>query len=214
MIDELVKDLSRSKLIAVIALEDPNLAVPLANALLDGGVEFIEITFRTAGAARALKALQDAGISIHYGAGTVRTKQQVLDAINAGAEFMVSPGFNGDIMQLAKDTGIPFYPGVDSTLGIEHAMTRGLEILKFFPAEVSGGARWLKAVKGPYPDLSFIPTGGVNMENLEMYLGMSNVIGVGGSFLAPRQLLQDLDFAEITRIAGKASEIVKESIKK
>ncbi|MHA1680977.1 MAG: bifunctional 4-hydroxy-2-oxoglutarate aldolase/2-dehydro-3-deoxy-phosphogluconate aldolase [Promethearchaeota archaeon] len=205
----LLQDLEGSKLVAVVAIHDSARAVPLARALLAGGINFIEITFRTNCAAEALNALQSANLGIHVGAGTVRTKEQASSAIAAGSEFIVSPGFNGDVIQLVTNAGIPFFPGVDSTIGIEKAVARGLKILKFFPAGVSGGVKWLKAMKGPYFDIQFIPTGGVTLENMKDYLELPNVIAIGGSFLAPKQLIEEGKFDEITGICRKAREIVK-----
>nr|MDO8087873.1 bifunctional 4-hydroxy-2-oxoglutarate aldolase/2-dehydro-3-deoxy-phosphogluconate aldolase [Candidatus Sigynarchaeum springense] len=206
---DLVQDLKKSKLVAVVEIGDAGLAVPLARALLDGGVHFIEITFRTESAGDALLALKDAGTGLHYGAGTVRTKEQAARAIKAGAEFLVAPGFNKDIIKIAIDAGIPFYPGVDSTLGIEAAVNMGIDTLKFFPAEESGGIKWLKAVLGPYPELKFIPTGGISITNMKEYLVTPNVLAIGGSFLAPKHLIKEKKFGEITAACQKASGVVK-----
>lgn len=208
---DLAKELGKSKLVAVVEISDASLAVPLAHALLEGGVRFIEITFRTEGAGDALLALKGAGTGLHYGAGTVRTREQVTRAISAGAEFMVAPGFNKDMIELSHDAGIPFYPGVDSTYGIEAAVSLGLDTLKFFPAEEAGGVKWLKAVQGPYPELKFIPTGGISMANLKEYLDVPNVLAIGGSFLAPKQLIKEKKFGEITVACKKASEVSKPS---
>ncbi|MEX2684293.1 MAG: bifunctional 4-hydroxy-2-oxoglutarate aldolase/2-dehydro-3-deoxy-phosphogluconate aldolase [Candidatus Sigynarchaeota archaeon] len=206
---DLIRDLKRSRLVAVVEIGEAGSAVPLARALLDGGVHFIEITFRTESAGDALLALKDANTGLHYGAGTVRTKEQAARAIKAGAEFMVAPGFNKDIIKIAIDAGIPFFPGIDSTLGIEAALEIGLTTLKFFPAEESGGVKWLKAVHGPYPEIMFIPTGSVSANNMKEYLEMPNVLAIGGSFLAPKQLIKDKKFDEITAACQKASGVVK-----
>ncbi len=206
---DLVKELRESKLVAVVEIGDASLAVPLANALLAGGVRFMEITFRTENAGDALLALKGAGTGLHYGAGTVRTREQATRAITAGAEFMVAPGLNKDIIELSLDAGIIFFPGVDSTMGIEAAIGMGLNTLKFFPAEESGGVRWLKAVHGPYSDINFIPTGGISQANLKEYIAMPNVLGIGGSFLAPKQLVKEKKFGEITAACRKALDVVK-----
>ncbi|MBN2150139.1 MAG: bifunctional 4-hydroxy-2-oxoglutarate aldolase/2-dehydro-3-deoxy-phosphogluconate aldolase [Candidatus Lokiarchaeota archaeon] len=206
----LVQDLKRCKLVAVVEIGDAASAVPLAHSLLEGGVHYIEITFRTEGAGDALLALKGAGTGLHYGAGTVRTKEQASRAIRAGAEFLVSPGFNEGVVAVAIDAGLPFIPGVDSTLGIEAAVGMGLDTLKFFPAEESGGIKWLKAVQGPYPELRFIPTGGISLANLKDYLAAPNVLAVGGSFLAPKQLIKEQRFGDITAACSKASGVVKE----
>ncbi len=208
---DLNQDLKKSKLVAVVEIEDSSLAVPLANALLEGDVRFIEITFRTASAGDALLALKGAGTGLHYGAGTVRTREQATRAITAGAEFMIAPGFNKDIIELSRDAGIPFYPGVDSTIGIEAAIGLGLRTLKFFPAEESGGVKWLKAMYGPYPDINFIPTGGISLVNMKEYLALPNVLGIGGSFLAPKQLIKEKKFSEITAACKNALDVMKSS---
>ena len=207
--DDLLQQIDENKLIAVVAINDPKQAVPLARALLNGGVKFLEITFRTKTAAQALHELERASLDIIYGAGTVRTADQFLDALDAGAMFMVSPGLNDKLVNMAMDAGTPFIPGVDSTSGIENAVSLGLKVLKFFPAAVSGGVKWLKAMKGPYFDVKFIPTGGVSLSNLEGYLGVSNVLGIGGSFLAPKNLIAEGKFEDITNICKQAVGVVQ-----
>lgn len=205
--------MEKAKLVAIMTIPDAKLAIPLANAVLAGGVKIIEITFRNDQAKDALKALQAAKLPVHYGAGTVRTIEQGKTAAEAGAEFMVSPGFNESIVKWALKNNIPFFPGVDSTASIERACDLGLKILKFFPAAELGGPKWLKAVKEPYYDIKFIPTGGVTLENIQEYLQLPNVVALGGSFLAPKDLVQAQKFGDITAICKKAVDIVN-SVKK
>ncbi|MCP4762250.1 MAG: bifunctional 4-hydroxy-2-oxoglutarate aldolase/2-dehydro-3-deoxy-phosphogluconate aldolase [archaeon] len=208
----LLDDLRKTRLIAVVAIPDPELSVPLAEALLKGGVNWIEITFRNDFASESLNKLQESKIfnKMYVGAGTVRTIEQAKKAIEAGVKFIVSPGFSVKVLKYVEyNSEIPFFPGVDSTIGIELACDLGLRILKFFPAGVSGGVKWLKAVKGPYFDISFIPTGGVNLETLRGFLELPNVIGCGGSFLAPRKLIIEKNWDKITEICEKAMKIVR-----
>lgn len=207
--EKIIKDLRNNPLIAVVAIPDPQLAVPLAEALLKGGVKCIEITFRNENATEALHNIRDANLSILVGAGTVRTKKDAQNAIEATTDFMVSPGLNDLVIKyVQKNSNIPFFPGVDSTLGIEKAYNLGLRNLKFFPATVAGGPQWLRSVKGPYYDINFIPTGGVGLANLEDYLSLPNVLACGGSFLARSHLIKDEKWDEITQTAKKAVEIV------
>ncbi|MGV9172387.1 MAG: bifunctional 4-hydroxy-2-oxoglutarate aldolase/2-dehydro-3-deoxy-phosphogluconate aldolase [Promethearchaeia archaeon] len=208
--EKIIEDLKKNPLIAVVAIPDPHLAVPLAKALLQGGVNCIEITFRNENAAEALHNIRDASLSIFVGAGTVRTHEDARKAIEAKTDFMVSPGLNESVIKYVQDNSeIPFFPGVDSTLGIEKAYNLGLKTLKFFPASVAGGPNWLKSVKGPYYDINFIPTGGVALANLEEYLSLPNVIACGGSFLARSHLIEDEKWDDITHTAKKAMKIVK-----
>ncbi|HME56305.1 MAG TPA: bifunctional 4-hydroxy-2-oxoglutarate aldolase/2-dehydro-3-deoxy-phosphogluconate aldolase [Candidatus Lokiarchaeia archaeon] len=213
-IESVIADLENARLVAIVTIPDATLAVPLAKALIAGGVKIMEITFRNDQAEAALKELQAANLPINYGAGTVRSIEQAEIAVEAGANFLISPGFNDAVIKWALDNNIPFFPGVDSTAGIEKACDAGMKVLKFFPAAELGGPKWLKAMKDPYFDINFIPTGGVSLENLKEYLSLPNVTAVGGTFLAPKDLIQAQQFAEITAICKKAVAIVKSLNKK
>ncbi|MBD3352985.1 MAG: bifunctional 4-hydroxy-2-oxoglutarate aldolase/2-dehydro-3-deoxy-phosphogluconate aldolase [Candidatus Lokiarchaeota archaeon] len=206
---ELVDSLKRNPIIPVIKLPKTGIILELADALQKGGIKWLEITFRNEFCESALTTLKESGIPIHYGAGTVRTIEQVQKAYDAGAEFIVSPGLNENVVKKANKLGIPFFPGVDSTLGIEKAQKLKLNILKMYPANLMGGAKWCKAMAGPYFDVKFIPSGGVNLDNLADYLKQDNVLACGGSFLAPSRLLNEGRFDEITDIGKKAVEIVR-----
>jgi 2-dehydro-3-deoxyphosphogluconate aldolase/(4S)-4-hydroxy-2-oxoglutarate aldolase len=207
--DQLLNDLEQTKLVAIVTIPDAGLAVPLASALLDGGVKFMEITFRNDQATAALKALQEAGLPICYGAGTVRSIELAEIAIDAGAQYLVAPGFNPAIVKWALDREILILPGVDSTLGIELALDAGLKYLKMYPAAEMGGPKWLKAIKDPYFDVKFLPTGGVSLDNLKEYLDCPNVFAIGGSFLAPKDMIQEQRFEDITAVCVNAKEIVE-----
>ena len=181
---------------------------------MNGGIKLFEITFRNEQAQAALKNLQESGMDVIYGAGTVRTADQLSQALDAGAEFLVTPGLNENIVKLAQENNTPIYPGIDSTYGIEKAIELGLNTLKVFPAEPIGGIPFLKSLKAPYYDISFIPTGGVDISILEDYLALPNVAGIGGTFLAPEKLIQQQDYEKITEISLQLMEIVKVANKK
>ncbi|HMF31373.1 MAG TPA: bifunctional 4-hydroxy-2-oxoglutarate aldolase/2-dehydro-3-deoxy-phosphogluconate aldolase [Candidatus Lokiarchaeia archaeon] len=208
--DSLAADLEQTRLLPLVALPSADAAVPIAQALLDGGVKFLEVTFRNEFAQNGLQSLAEAGLTIRYGAGTVRNIQQAENAVSAGALFLVTPGFNEQIVGYAMDNAVPIFPGVDSTLGIEMAYARGIKVIKMFPASVIGGPEWLKAIQGPYFDIKFIPTGGVTMENLRDYLKCPNVLAAGGSFLIPPNVVASGNYTEITDISTQALAIVDE----
>ncbi len=205
---ELIDELRRSRIMPLATIPDPKKTVPLAQSLLDGGVNFLEISFRNEFAAPAMQQIADAGIKIHYGAGTVRSVDQAKAAKKAGAKFLVTPGFGEAVVKFAMEQGISIFPGVDSTYGIEKALEFNLKVIKCFPASVIGGVEWLKAIQGPYGDVGFIPTGGVTLDNLLEYLSLSNVVAVGGSFVIPADLLKAGKFSEITNICRQAMAII------
>ena len=193
----------RCGLVPVIALDDPDGAVPLARALLAGGITVAEITFRTAAAQEAIRRMREVpGITV--GAGTVLTHEQADRAIEAGAEFLVTPGFNPDMVRYAQERGVFIVPGTSVPGEMEQALALGLETVKFFPAEQSGGAAKLKAVAAVYPRLRFMPTGGITAENMSTYLKLPNVIACGGSWMVKGDLLRAGDFEAVTRLSRQA----------
>ena len=204
---ELVEALRDFRIVPVIALEEEENAVPLGEALLEGGLPLAEITFRTAAAEASMRRLNRELPDILLGAGTVLTTEQVDTAIDAGASFIVTPGFNPRVVEHALNRGIPITPGINSPTGVELAMEYGLRLLKFFPAEVSGGVKMLKALGGPYKGVSFVPTGGVSLSNLESYLSMKNVAACGGSWLVPKDALAAQDFDQIRDITSDSCEL-------
>lgn len=209
MNNKILNELKESRIIAVINLDDPSKAIKLAQTLVEGGVNFIEFTFRNKQAEQVLRVLKDAKIpKLHYGAGTIRSIEQAKTAQECNAEFLVCPGLNPKIVQWALDQNLTIIPGVDSTFGIETALDMGLNILKFFPADI-GGINWLKAINGPYFDIKFIPTGGITQTNLADFLKLPNVLAVGGSFLAPKEMIQKGEFDKIKEICIKTMDIVK-----
>lgn len=204
---ELSESLKDFRLVPVIALESEEQAVPLGEALLDGGLPLAEITFRTDAAEAAMRRMSSELPDLLLGAGTVLTTEQVDKAIDAGASFIVTPGLNPRVVEHALKRGVPITPGVNSPTGVELAMEYGLRLLKFFPAEVSGGVKMLKALGGPYKSVSFIPTGGVSLSNLESYLSLKNVTACGGSWLVPKEALAAGDFDQIRELTSDSCEL-------
>ena len=193
-------------ILPVIKISDPATALPLAKALCDGGLPAAEITFRTACAAEAISAITKAYPDMLVGAGTVLTTAQVDEAVNAGAAFIVSPGFNPKVVAYCRERGITIIPGCSSPSDIEAAIEQGLETVKFFPAEAAGGLPMLKAMSAPYGKMRFMPTGGINPDNLLTYLKFDKIIACGGSFMVKEDLIKAGDFdaiRELTRAAVK-----------
>jgi len=180
--------LEQLKLVPVIALQDPDTAVPLAKALIENGLPAAEITFRTPAAAQAIRNMREAYPELLIGAGTVLTNEQVDAAVDAGADFIVSPGFNPRTVQYCLDKGVPIIPGVNNPSMVEQAMAMGLRTLKFFPAEPSGGLAMLKALTAVYP-VRFMPTGGISPANVNDYLSLKSVLACGGTWMVPSELI-------------------------
>jgi len=205
--ERIIKNFKKTGVIPVIKLTNKNHAVPLANALLKGGIFCAEITFRSSVAEKAIREMSEKVPAILVGAGTVVTIEQAEKAINAGAKFLVSPGFNPKIVDFAISKNIPMFPGVNDPSAIEAALEKGLTTLKFFPAEASGGCEMLKAFSGPFPQIQFIPTGGINVSNLVNYLSLSNVLAVGGSWLVKPEMIEENQFDKITKLAFEANQL-------
>jgi 2-dehydro-3-deoxyphosphogluconate aldolase / (4S)-4-hydroxy-2-oxoglutarate aldolase len=197
-------------IVPVVQLPSVALAVPLVSALGEAGLPCIEVTFRAAGAAAAIEAIRAARPDILVGAGTVLTRDQAAEALDAGAQFVVSPGTNFAVVDYVIGRGAPMVPGVATPSEIEAALGRGLRIVKFFPSEALGGIAFLKAVNGPYPSMQFVPTGGVSPMNLGAYLALPNVLACGGTWIAPVKALGSGDFDAIGRTAAAAVAIVRE----
>ena len=196
------------RIIPVVAIHDAKDADPLADALIAGGLPSAEITFRTEAAEAAIKAMARRG-DITVGAGTVLTVEQAQKAIGAGAGFVVAPGLNPKVVRFCLDNNIPVTPGVATPTDIETAMNLGLEILKFFPAEAFGGLKTLKAMSAPYQAVKFIPTGGLNAQNVVDYLKFPKVAAVGGSWIVKSDAIAGGEFDKITQLTREAVEIVK-----
>lgn len=209
--EAILKQLETSKVVPVVSFDDAKDARPLGNALLKGGLPVIEITFRTDAAAEAIANISYELPDICVGAGTVLTIDQVNQAIDSGARFIVAPGFNPRIVDYCIDRNIPVFPGVNSPTQVEMGLERDLKVLKFFPAEASGGLKMLKAMAAPYGDVRFMPTGGININNLKDYLAFDRIIACGGTWLATAALINEDRFDEITRLVEEVVSTVKQS---
>jgi 2-dehydro-3-deoxyphosphogluconate aldolase/(4S)-4-hydroxy-2-oxoglutarate aldolase len=191
-------------LVPVIKIDDASKATGLAAALVDGGLPCAEITFRSEAAAAAIKAIRKAHPEMLIGAGTVINAELAQKAVDAGADFIVAPGFNPSVVDWCLARGVPIVPGVNGPANIELCLERGLDVLKFFPAEASGGVAMLDALSGPFGQLSFMPTGGVDMRNLADYARRSNVLAVGGTWMVKAELIQSEDWPAITALCREA----------
>jgi len=194
--------------VPVVRIEDAKNALPLGKALLAGELPVAEITFRTGAAEESIKRLNKELPGLLVGAGTVLTVEQVKRARGAGAGFIVSPGFNPEVVDYCLENSIPVTPGINSPTQIEMALKRGIKVVKFFPAEASGGLPLLKAMSAPYGDLKFIPTGGINRDNILQYLNIEKVHACGGSWMVKANLISSGNFGEITRLAREAVSTV------
>jgi 2-dehydro-3-deoxyphosphogluconate aldolase / (4S)-4-hydroxy-2-oxoglutarate aldolase len=206
--DELFERIRNIGILPVIKLERPEDALPLGKALCEGGLLAAEVTFRTAAAPEAIALLKKQYPSLLTGAGTMTTIAQVEAAIASGASFAVTPGFNPRIVDFCLSKGLPIIPGVNSPSQVELGLERGLKILKFFPAEASGGVKMLKALHGPYAEASFVPTGGVDVANLASYLGLPYVLAVGGSWMVREDMIADGDYEGISALCREALDLV------
>lgn len=196
-------------IVPVIVIDDPGKAVPLARALVAGGIPCAEITFRTEEAGEAIARISRDVPEILVGAGTIVSQALAKKAADAGARFIVSPGFNPSVVDWCLSRGIPVIPGVNNPTGVEAAMEKGLSLLKFFPAELSGGTAMLDALAGPYPSISFMPTGGISPDNLTTYLARKNVFAVGGSWMVHKDLINREDWQCITTLVQEAVSVVR-----
>jgi 2-dehydro-3-deoxyphosphogluconate aldolase/(4S)-4-hydroxy-2-oxoglutarate aldolase len=176
--------ISKHKLVPMTAIKNIEDTVNLGKALLEGGLEIVEVPFRTEVAAEAIKILSKEFSSMLVGAGTVLTIEQVKKAVDAGATFIVSPGLNKDVVVYCLENSISVVPGALTPSELQLAIELGLEVIKFFPAQQAGGVKYLKAISGPFPQLKFIPTGGINSDNFMEYMALKNVIPCGGSWIS------------------------------
>lgn len=199
-----LEQLEGTGIVPVIKLENTDDAVNLAKALYEGGIRCAEVTFRAAGADKVIKAMTEAYPDMLVGAGTVLTTDQCDKAIEAGAKFCVAPGLNPVVVKHCLDKGVPFAPGVANSSQIEQALELGLDFVKFFPAEQAGGLSYIKAVSAPYSMMKFMPTGGVNENNLNTYLGFKKIVCCGGSWIVPDKLVKGQKWDEITALCKAA----------
>ncbi len=210
--DAVLKKISEIRLVPVVKIEDIRYAVQLGRALRDGNLPVAEITYRTDAAEETIRILTAELPDILVGAGTVLTIDQVKSAVRAGARFIVAPGFNPKVVDYCIEHDIIIIPGVNNPSQIERALESRLEVVKFFPAEASGGLPFLKAVAAPYSGIQFMPTGGINLQNMMSYLSFSRIIACGGSWMVKSDLMSAGNFEEITRLTREAISAITTNI--
>ncbi len=206
----LLERFRRTAAVAVVIIDDPERAEPLAQALLKGGIDLVELTLRTPGALESMRRIRRAFPAIGLGAGTILRPDQVAEVVDAGAEFGVAPGLNPSVVVAAQKSGLPFAPGICTPSEIERALELGCRLLKFFPAESLGGIRHLKVTTSPYNHLAvdYIPLGGITRQNAEGYLREPSVIALGGSWIAPREAIAAGDWDRVEANARAVAELV------
>lgn len=209
MHETLVK-IQETGIVPVVVLEDAKDAAPLAKALCEGGLPCAEVTFRTAAAEEAIRIMVKEFPQMLVGAGTVLTTEQVDRAVAAGAKFIVSPGLNPRIVKYCVEKGILIVPGCSNPSDVEQALENGLDVVKFFPAEQAGGLAMIKAMAAPYVGVKFMPTGGINAQNVKEYLAYDRILACGGSWMVKGDLVKAGEFTKITELAKEAAAIVQE----
>lgn len=205
----IAQQLAAIKVIPVIAIDRAEDIIPLGKALADNGLPAAEITFRSDAAVEAIRLLREAQPDMLIGAGTVLNREQAIAAKQAGATFVVSPGFNPNTVTACREIGIDIVPGVNNPSAVEAAIEMGLTTLKFFPAEASGGINMLKSLLGPYTQVQFMPTGGISTKNVNDYLAIDRVIACGGTWMVDKALINEGRWDEIGRLAREAADLVK-----
>lgn len=208
--EKLVEQISKIGIIPVVKLDDAKAAVPLSEALAAGGLSCAEITFRTAAAEEAIRLIHNANPEFLLGAGTVLSAEQADRAMAAGAAFLVSPGFNPEVVKYCIAKKYPIIPGIATPSELEAALSFGLKHLKFFPAEAAGGVKMIKAMAAPYTAVKFMPTGGINPKNAADYLSCSSVFACGGSWMVPSDKIAAGEFREIEALTREAVDLLKE----
>ena len=204
-----LQDLCNYGVIPVVVINKTEDAKPLAKALCEGGLKCAEVTFRTDAAQEAIKIMSKEYPDMMVGAGTVLTIDQVDRAVSAGAKFIVSPGFDPEIVDYCIDKDIPVVPGCMTPSEVAQGVKRGLEVLKFFPAQQAGGVAMIKAMAAPYTSVMFMPTGGINADNIEQYLSFKKIAACGGSWMVKANLIDSKDFEKITELTKEAVRLVK-----
>ncbi|MCQ2839672.1 bifunctional 4-hydroxy-2-oxoglutarate aldolase/2-dehydro-3-deoxy-phosphogluconate aldolase [Helicobacter pylori] len=204
MQDKIIEVLQISPIVPVVVVENIKDAVPLAQSLIEGGIPIIEVTLRSSCALEAIELITKNVPKMRVGAGTILNPTQLEQAQNRGAEFLISPGLTIKLLEHAKKKDIPLIPGVSSSSEVMQALELGYSALKFFPAEYCGGVKLLNAFNGPFKGVKFCPTGGISADNMRSYLNLENVLCVGGSWLTPKNLIQNKEWDKITEICKRA----------
>ena len=208
--NEVLMKIGQMGIVPVVVLNDVKNAVPLAQSLINGGLPCAEVTFRTEAAQQSIAEISKNFPQMFVGAGTVLTTEQVDRAVDAGAKFIVSPGFNPKVVEYCIKKGYPVTPGIMTPTELEMALEFGLDVVKFFPAENAGGLKMIKAMAAPYTKMKFMPTGGINPQNVREYLQCDKILACGGSWMVKGDLINSGNFAEIEKLTKEASKIVKE----
>ncbi|KNE08887.1 bifunctional 4-hydroxy-2-oxoglutarate aldolase/2-dehydro-3-deoxy-phosphogluconate aldolase [Helicobacter pylori] len=204
MQDKIIEVLQISPIVPVVVIENIKDAVPLAQSLVEGGIHIIEITLRSSCALEAIELIAKNVPKMRVGAGTILNPTQLEQAQNRGAEFLISPGLTIKLLEYAKKKDMPLIPGVSSSSEVMQALELGYSALKFFPAEYCGGVKLLNAFNGPFKGVKFCPTGGISADNMHSYLNLENVLCVGGSWLTPKNLIQNKEWGKITEICKRS----------
>ncbi|MFT2747756.1 bifunctional 4-hydroxy-2-oxoglutarate aldolase/2-dehydro-3-deoxy-phosphogluconate aldolase [Helicobacter pylori] len=204
MQDKIIEVLQISPIIPVVVIENIKDAVPLAQSLVEGGIQIIEVTLRSSCALEAIELIAKNVPKMRVGAGTILNPTQLEQAQNRGAEFLISPGLTIKLLEYAKKKDMPLIPGVSSSSEVMQALELGYNALKFFPAEYCGGVKLLNAFNGPFKGVKFCPTGGISADNMHSYLNLENVLCVGGSWLTPKNLIQNKEWDKITEICKRS----------
>ncbi|PUD19245.1 keto-deoxy-phosphogluconate aldolase [Helicobacter pylori] len=204
MQDKIIEVLQISPIVPVVVIENIKDAVPLAQSLIEGGIPIIEVTLRSSCALEAIELIAKNVPKMRVGAGTILNLTQLEQAQNRGAEFLISPGLTPSLLEHAKKKDMPLIPGVSSSSEVMQALEWGYNALKFFPAEYCGGVKLLNAFNGPFKGVKFCPTGGISADNMRSYLNLENVLCVGGSWLTPKDLIQNKEWDKITEICKRA----------
>ncbi|HCH0718574.1 TPA: bifunctional 4-hydroxy-2-oxoglutarate aldolase/2-dehydro-3-deoxy-phosphogluconate aldolase [Vibrio parahaemolyticus] len=204
------EQLKALKVIPVIAIDKAEDIIPLGKVLAENGLPAAEITFRSAAAAEAIRLLRETQPDMLIGAGTVLNHEQAIAAKEAGATFIVSPGFNPNTVKACQEIGIDIVPGVNNPSTVEAALEMGLTTLKFFPAEASGGINMVKSLLAPYTDIELMPTGGINPANIKDYLAIPRVLACGGTWMVDKKLIEEGNWEELARLTREAVALVNE----
>ncbi len=204
MQDRIIEVLQISPIVPVVVIENIKDAVPLAQSLIEGGIHIIEVTLRSSCALEAIELIAKNAPKMRVGAGTILNPTQLEQAQNRGAEFLISPGLTIKLLEYAKKKDMPLIPGVSSSSEVMQALELGYNALKFFPAEYCGGVKLLNAFNGPFKGVKFCPTGGISTDNMRSYLNLENVLCVGGSWLTPKNLIQNKEWDKITEICKRS----------
>ncbi len=204
MQDKIIEVLQISPIVPVVVIENIKDAVPLAQSLVEGGIPIIEVTLRSSCALEAIELIAKNVPKMRVGAGTILNLTQLEQAQNRGAEFLISPGLTIKLLEHAKKKDMPLIPGVSSSSEVMQALEWGYNALKFFPAEYCGGVKLLNAFNGPFKGVKFCPTGGISADNMRSYLNLENVLCVGGSWLTPKNLIQNKEWDKITEICKQS----------